>query len=197
MSKRDKKKVNNARHASAKAKANPKPAKGKRRPLSAYPKVGNAYDVSRMMDETGCRLAGRLLVTERLWASVILPAPNHTEADWRLYDVAHWVKMICVGDKEVERKTDAWVERQLSRGIPVFEGKIRTLNNRTTEFWFATDFGVAVGHEKMKLVNLTDGNGNHDMMVMLGDEDETALFATRRMSPDDYLIHVVTQGGDG
>lgn len=193
MSKRDRKKVHRARHASVKARVNPKPPKAKRRPLSAYPKVGNAYDVSRMMDETGCRLAGRLLVTECLWVSVILPAPNHTEADWRLYDVAHWVKMLCVGDKEVERKTDEWVKRQLSQGIPVFEGKIRMLNNRTTEFWFATDLGVAVGHEKMKLVNLADGNGSHDMMVMLGDEDEMALFAARGLSPDDYLIHIVAR----
>ncbi|MCH9035004.1 MAG: hypothetical protein IID42_10950 [Planctomycetes bacterium] len=79
----------------------------------------------------------------------------------------------------------------------MFEGRIRTINNRTTEFWFATELGVAVGHQKMKLANLADGNGNNDMMVMLGDEDETAPFAARGLSPDDYLIHVVTRGGDG
>ena len=48
----------------------------------------------------------------------------------------------------------------------------------------------------MKLVNLADGNGNHDMMVMLCDEDETALFVARGLSPDDYLIHIVSRGGD-
>ena len=113
MNRRKRKKTDKARRASAKAV--PKATAVKRRPLSAYPKVGDAYDISQMLPDTRCRMAGRLLVTERLWASVILSAQNHTEADWRIYDVAQWVKLLCVGDKWVEDAAQHWAKQQAAR----------------------------------------------------------------------------------
>ena len=197
MSKRDKEKTNKARRANATAKMLAETSPAERRPLSAYPKMGSAYDISQMFSETRCRFAGRLLVTGQLWDSVILSAPNHTEADWRLYDVAHCVKMICVGDERIEGAGEEWKKRQAAHGFAVLSLPPQMVSNRVTEFWFAVDVDEVLLHLRMKLVNLADANGNSDKIVMLGDEDETALLADRGLSPDDRIERVVVRVGKG
>lgn len=182
MSRRERKKTDKARRACAKTV--PKAAAFKRRPLSAYPMVGDAYDISQMLPETRCRMAGRLLVTERLWASVILSAPNYTEADWRIYDVAQWVKTLCVGDKLVEGAVKEWARLQAARGNRVGGLRCRAINNRTVEFWFFIEEDDTAAGQPMKLVNLADGNGSSDMIVMLADEDEVIPLAARGLSPN-------------
>lgn len=160
----------------------------KRQFLSAYAKVGNAYDISTMLPTIARRLVGRLLVTKRVWDVVIRSAPSAIEAKWRLEDLAYRAKMSCTGIEPDDCTLRTFAVQKASH----WQYRPRIMNNRTIQFDLAVlDHGLYV--KTLKLVNLVDRQGNREMLFMTERQDESAVLASKSLSPADDVDAILEE----